>query len=584
LPIFCYLAPHFYIMKGSDNSSRGNFNNKKGRNDKPSSSRRTGSGGGNYKSDRNREFNSGSADGSFSNFFDSDDKSKSSPRRSDSKSNSRFGDKPFKKDSDKPFRKDSDRSFDRPSRGDSDRSFDKPFRKDSDRSFDRPSRGDSDRSFDKPFRKDSDRSFDRPSRGDSDRSFDKPFRKDSDRSFDRPSRGDSDRSFDKPFRKDSDRSFDRPSRGDSDRSFDKPFRKESDRSFDRPSRGDSDRSFDKPFRKDSDRSFDRPTRGDSERSFDKPFRKDSDRSFDRPSRGDSDRSFDKPYKKFEGGDDDRSFKKPSYRSGDSNSEGFSGRRSKPFNRNSDRSTNNVYAPPTSDGTIRLNRYISNAGVCSRREADELITTGVISVNGKIITDLGTKVKLTDVVLMEGQKISQEKKVYILLNKPKDYITTADDPEDRKTVMNLIKDACRERLYPVGRLDRNTTGVLLMTNDGELTKKLTHPKYQQKKLYHVFLDKPLTKADFESIENGVELEDGFIKVDAIDYVSKSTTFDEVGLEIHSGRNRIVRRIFENLGYRVVKLDRVMFSGLTKKDLPRGRWRFLTPAEVSMLYAN
>jgi 23S rRNA pseudouridine2605 synthase len=209
---------------------------------------------------------------------------------------------------------------------------------------------------------------------------------------------------------------------------------------------------------------------------------------------------------------------------------------------------------------------------------------VISVNGKIITDLGTKVKLTDVVLMEGQKISQEKKVYILLNKPKDYITTADDPEDRKTVMNLIKDACRERLYPVGRLDRNTTGVLLMTNDGELTKKLTHPKYQQKKLYHVFLDKPLTKADFESIESGVELEDGFIKVDAIDYVAKSTTFDEVGLEIHSGRNRIVRRIFENLGYRVVKLDRVMFSGLTKKDLPRGRWRFLTPAEVSMLYAN
>ncbi len=546
-------------MKGSDNSSRGNFNNKKGRNDKPSSSRRTGSGGGNYKSDRNRGFNSGAADGSFSNFFDGDDKSKSSPRRSDSKSTSRFGDKPFKSNSDKPFRKDSDRSFERPSRGDSDRSFDKPFRKDSDRSFERPSRGDSDRSFDKPFRKDSDRSFDRPSRGDSDRSFDKPFRKDSDRSFDRPSRGESDRSFDKPFRKDS------------------------DRSSEKPSRGDSDRSFDKPFRKDSDRSFDRPSRGDSDRSFDKPFRKDSDRSFDRPSRGDSDRSFDKPYKKFEGGDEDRPYKKSGFRSSDSG-DSFGGRRSKPFNRNSDRSTNNVYAPPTSDGTIRLNRYISNAGVCSRREADELITTGVISVNGKIITDLGTKVKLTDVVLMEGQKISQEKKVYILLNKPKDYITTADDPEDRKTVMNLIKDACRERLYPVGRLDRNTTGVLLMTNDGELTKKLTHPKYQQKKLYHVFLDKPLTKADFESIESGVELEDGFIKVDAIDYVAKSTTFDEVGLEIHSGRNRIVRRIFENLGYRVVKLDRVMFSGLTKKDLPRGRWRFLTPAEVSMLYAN
>jgi len=245
---------------------------------------------------------------------------------------------------------------------------------------------------------------------------------------------------------------------------------------------------------------------------------------------------------------------------------------------------NVLSKEHDDGLLRLNKYISNAGVCSRREADELIETGVITVNGKIVTELGTRISPTDIVLMEGQKISQERKVYILVNKPKDFITTVEDPHERKTVMNLVKDACRERVYPVGRLDRNTTGVLLLTNDGELTKKLTHPKYEKPKMYHVFLDKPLSKADFEQIEQGVELEDGFVKVDAIDYVAKAQNFDEVGVELHSGRNRIVRRIFEGLGYRVVKLDRVMFAGLTKKDLARGRWRFLTAAEVSMLYAG
>jgi len=249
-----------------------------------------------------------------------------------------------------------------------------------------------------------------------------------------------------------------------------------------------------------------------------------------------------------------------------------------------KTTDNVLSKQHDDGLVRLNKYISNAGICSRREADELIQTGVIKVNGKIITDLGVRISPTDIVLMEGQKISQEKKVYILVNKPKDFITTVDDPQERKTVMNLVKDACKERVYPVGRLDRNTTGVLLLTNDGELTKKLTHPKYEKSKMYHVFLDKPLTKAHFELIEQGIELEDGLVKVDAIDYVAKAANFDEVGVELHSGRNRIVRRIFESLDYRVVKLDRVMFAGLTKKDLPRGRWRFLTPAEITMLYGN
>lgn len=232
--------------------------------------------------------------------------------------------------------------------------------------------------------------------------------------------------------------------------------------------------------------------------------------------------------------------------------------------------------------IRLNRYISNAGVCSRREADVLISAGSVSVNGKIITELGTRVFPNDVVKLGDEKINSEKKVYILLNKPKDYITTLDDPEGRKTVLDLVKGACTERIYPVGRLDRNTTGLLLLTNDGELTKKLTHPRYDKKKIYHVFLERPLTVEDFEQISNGFELEDGFIKPDKIDYVNTDGT--ELGIELHSGRNRIVRRIFEQLGYVVKKLDRVYYAGLTKKDLPRGKWRLLTKMEISKLYSG
>lgn len=232
--------------------------------------------------------------------------------------------------------------------------------------------------------------------------------------------------------------------------------------------------------------------------------------------------------------------------------------------------------------IRLNRYISNAGICSRREADVLISAGSVSVNGQIITELGTRVFPNDVVKLGDEKIISEKKVYILLNKPKDYITTLDDPEGRKTVLDLVKGACTERIYPVGRLDRNTTGLLLLTNDGELTKKLTHPKYNKKKIYHVFLERALTVEDFEQISNGFELEDGFIKPDKVDYVTADAT--ELGIELHSGRNRIVRRIFEHLGYTVKKLDRVYYAGLTKKDLPRGKWRLLTKMEISKLYSG
>ena len=233
-----------------------------------------------------------------------------------------------------------------------------------------------------------------------------------------------------------------------------------------------------------------------------------------------------------------------------------------------------------DEPIRLNKYLANAGVCSRREADEFIAAGVVKVNGEVVTELGTKVKRSDTVHFHDQQISIEKKVYVLLNKPKDYVTTSDDPQNRKTVMDLVKDACRERIYPVGRLDRNTTGVLLLTNDGELASKLTHPQYKKKKIYHVWLDKNVTAADMHLIADGITLDDGDIRADAIDYASE-TDRKQVGIEIHSGRNRIVRRIFESLGYKVLKLDRVFFAGLTKKNVRRGDWRFLTEQEVNML---
>ena len=230
--------------------------------------------------------------------------------------------------------------------------------------------------------------------------------------------------------------------------------------------------------------------------------------------------------------------------------------------------------------IRLNKFLANAGVCSRREADEFITAGVVSVNGEVVTELGTKIKRSDVVKFHDEPVSIERKVYVLLNKPKDTVTTSDDPQERRTVMDLVKGACNERIYPVGRLDRNTTGVLLLTNDGDLASKLTHPKFLKKKIYHVHLDKNLTKADMDQIAAGIQLEDGEIHADAISYTDDFKK-DQVGIEIHSGKNRIVRRIFESLGYKVVKLDRVFFAGLTKKGLRRGDWRYLSEAEVNYL---
>jgi 23S rRNA pseudouridine2605 synthase len=258
---------------------------------------------------------------------------------------------------------------------------------------------------------------------------------------------------------------------------------------------------------------------------------------------------------------------------------------------SDRTKNRVYKSKTNtekrvskkpvySDEIRLNRFIANAGICSRREADTYITSGIVTVNGQIVTELGIKVKPGDEVRFDGRRLTAEKKVYLLLNKPKDYVTTTEDPHADKTVMELIKDACIERVYPVGRLDRNTTGLLLFTNDGDLSKKLTHPSHRMKKVYQVSLDKALTKEHMLQIADGIELEDGLVAADALSYVSPDDKC-EIGIEIHSGKNRIVRRIFEHLGYRVKKLDRVYFAGLTKKNLPRGKYRLLTEKEVQFL---
>lgn len=237
------------------------------------------------------------------------------------------------------------------------------------------------------------------------------------------------------------------------------------------------------------------------------------------------------------------------------------------------------ATQTTSDAIRLNRYIANAGVCSRREADTLIAEGKVRVNGVVVTELGTKVLPTDRVEYKGKVLTSEQLQYVLLNKPSDYITTLKDPEGRKTVLELVKDACTERIYPVGRLDRNTTGLLLLTNDGDLAKKLSHPSHRIKKIYQVTLDKPITKADFDSILAGVNLEDGPAIPDEMALLTDDNR--SIGIEIHIGRNRIVRRIFEHKGYKVTKLDRVMFGPLTKKNLPRGKYRHLSPKEVMQL---
>ncbi len=489
------------------------------------------------------------------NFGDNDDR----PRRPAPRGDERGG----RPSSDRPYRS-GPRSDDRgdrpsrPSRGGSDRpSGDRPYRSGprSDDRGDRPSR---------PSRPGSDRpSGDRPYRSGprSDDRGDRPSR---------PSRPGSDRpSGDRPYRAGS-RSEDRerPSRSSrpgSDRpSGDRPYRSgpRSDDRGDRPSR---------PFRPGGDRpGGDRPYRGGNDgpsRGRDGRFTSRDDSRPSRPygGRGDDRRTpySDRPTRPSK---DERT-----YRPDDPLAR-------RPYNKG-ERSQRFALPNPDNEGLVRLNRYLAQAGVGSRREADELITTGVVTVNGKVVTELGTKIKPDDVVHYGGQKLSMEQKRYVLMNKPKDTITTTDDPRERHTVMDLIAKACTERLYPVGRLDRNTTGVLLLTNDGDLAKKLTHPSHGAEKIYHATLDKSITVDDLHKLVEGVRLEDGPASAEEASYVGDSKR--EVGLKLHMGRNRVVRRMFEALGYEVVKLDRVIFAGLTKKELQRGHWRHLTDKEVTML---
>lgn len=389
---------------------------------------------------------------------------------------------------------------------------------------------------------------------------------------------------------------------------DRPYRpRYNSEGGDRPQRPYGNNSGDRPYRpRYNSEGGDRPQRP---YNSDRPQRpRYGNEGGDRPQRPyNSDRSYntDRPYRPRYNSEDGNRLQRPRYNneggdrpyrprfnSGGGRPGGYGNRDSysRPVRRSADYAPNAKYSKKKQieykeqfvdpNEPIRLNKFLANAGVCSRREADEFITAGVVSVNGEVVTELGTKIKRGDEVKFHDQTVSIERKIYVLLNKPKDTVTTSDDPQARRTVMDLVKGACNERIYPVGRLDRNTTGVLLLTNDGDLASKLTHPKYLKKKIYHVHLDKNLTKADMEQIAAGIQLDDGEIHADAISYTD-DVKKDDVGIEIHSGKNRIVRRIFESLGYKVMKLDRVYFAGLTKKGLRRGEWRYLTEQEVNFL---
>lgn len=560
--------------------------------------------------------------------------------RGNSSDRPRFGGSSSGNSFDKPRRSfgdnaNSGNSFDRPRRtfGEGGNSFnnDRPRFGGGGNSFDKPRSfgGDSDRPR-RPFNSEGGNSYDRGNSFDKPRSFGgdsdrprRPFNNEGGNSFDRPRRsygeGDSGNTFSKPrsFGESSDRprfgggnSEDRPRRpfnseGSNGNTFEKPRRSfgDSGNSFDRPQRsfGDSDRgnSFEKP-RRSFGEGGDRPQRSFGDRpSFnreggDRPRNNYGDRS-DRPRTSYGERSERPSYgdrPRFGGSNEggDRGGFKPRFNSGPSlpRPEREDGRprrpriakpfdHGKPFGRPA-APNYPVFMDP--DTPVRLNKYLANAGICSRREADEFIQAGVVRVNGEVVSELGVKVKPTDTILFHDQAVSIEHKIYILLNKPKDCVTTSDDPQERTTVMDLVKGACAERIYPVGRLDRNTTGVLLLTNDGDLASKLTHPKYEKRKIYQATLDKNIEAEDIQKILDGITLEDCEVKADNCSYVDADMR-NVVGIEIHTGQNRVVRRIFESLGYKVFKLDRVYFAGLTKKNLPRGKWRHLSEKEVGLL---
>lgn len=402
----------------------------------------------------------------------------------------------------------------------------------------------------------------------------------------------------------------REERDSSQRTFSRGFNREQssyERRGERPKeiKFDRDNSRERPER----RSFERRDERGGERNFERrdnfTDRRNERRGEDRfERRGEDRRRDDRGERRFDRRTDDRRggerFERRDDR-GERRDNGFERRDNRFERRSDDRRGDNRYerrgddrrggsrfsSPKivkrenNDDGLIRLNKYISNSGICSRRDADVLIGAGAVTVNGNIVTEMGYKVSPEDIIVYGGERLVNEKKKYLLLNKPKGYITTSDDPQKRKTVMNLIHGACKERIYPVGRLDRNTTGILLFTNDGEMAKKLTHPSFGARKVYHVETDKNVTQADLTRLVEGIELEDGLTVVDQAHFVGDGLDKKKIGIEIHSGKNRIVRRLFEYLGYEVVKLDRVVFAGLTKKELPKGTYRFLTEKEVGFL---
>lgn len=402
----------------------------------------------------------------------------------------------------------------------------------------------------------------------------------------------------------------REERDSSQRTFSRGFNREQgsyERRGERPKeiKFDRDNSRERPER----RSFERRDERGGERNFERrdnfTDRRNERRGEDRfERRGEDRRRDDRGERRFDRRTDDRRggerFERRDDR-GERRDNGFERRDNRFERRSDDRRGDNRYerrgddrrggsrfsSPKivkrenNDDGLIRLNKYISNSGICSRRDADVLIAAGAVTVNGNIVTEMGYKVSPEDIIVYGGERLVNEKKKYLLLNKPKGYITTSDDPQKRKTVMNLIHGACKERIYPVGRLDRNTTGILLFTNDGEMAKKLTHPSFGARKVYHVETDKNVTQADLTRLVEGIELEDGLTVVDQAHFVGDGLDKKKIGIEIHSGKNRIVRRLFEYLGYEVVKLDRVVFAGLTKKELPKGTYRFLTEKEVGFL---
>ena len=425
------------------------------------------------------------------------------------------------------------------------------------------------------------REYDREKSGSKDREREaRPFQRrySEDKGPDRGFSGERKRSSSRDERETGRRGRDDEARYSEDKGADKRFSGERRRSGFRDERESGRRSRDHEGRRPEDKGPDKSFPGEK-RPYSRRFDKDEN-----PDRASDFRPREGRFQRHSPGNDER-FTGPGPARGrrEEKEDSFrrtSGRMQRPDYDASDAGRKNTKsAAPGQDDRIRLNRFIANAGICSRREADELIEAGQITVNGKVVNEMGFKVGPADVVKYGKRILNAEKLVYILLNKPKDYITTTDDPEDRRTVLHLIEGACEERVYPVGRLDRNTTGLLLITNDGELADKLTHPSHNIKKVYQAELDKPITLEDFETLKNGVELEDGFVKPDDIGIVTPDAFV--VGIEIHSGRNRIVRRMFEHLGYEVKKLDRTTFAGLNKKDLPRGNWRFLTQKEVITL---